>query len=655
MSGFDFDALRDPVAPEPGDRERAGVHARARQMKGRARRTRIAAGATSLVAIVVIALVAVAATRTTEPSITVEGGASTTVPPSTTPNTYGPSTTDARFIPPTTMQDGKVVLPVTLPDGETFTMKYPPAMKIAQLGFAGGINVAGTQVQISYTTIQHAYRNSDKPIHVYRGANGSQVYLFHATQRAGYVGPVVDELAYQFGHWLAVVEAPSGSTGSVDELNRAFWALGLSGTEDANGYLVLHSDTLAIGNAFDGGFGRVPGNNVELASHLYCGQPESDTSAHRRLTNGDGTKGVSWCDGELHVSAGGADNFINLADTQLQISALHQPVGTSPVNAPTTTTTSTTAPSPAHNSPPVSASWVSPDHGWVLEQSGSIAQTTDGGTTWHTVGSLGKGYWDNARIRFIGDSDGFAFGIGTSPLLITHDAGATWIKLDTPFATTYDLSISQGMVYVVGMLPNPNGYFGIWSTPVEHLVWKRDPLSLEIGGGPAPTDQVVLSHSGGWIINVDRTVISGARLSGTHWVAWNPPCTGKNGPAYLSASTPTDLVATCNEGVWGPPQQATTVYFSHDGGTTFTRSVAPGFGPVAAANPTTAIIGGNGTLWRTTNGGRSWSVVARFSNPDAIPSDLGFTTTTQGFVISQNNEFLMTHDAGATWKKVTLP
>ena len=60
---------------------------------------------------------------------------------------------------------------------------------------------------------------------------------------------------------------------------------------------------------------------------------------------------------------------------------------------------------------------------------------------------------------------------------------------------------------------------------------------------------------------------------------------GKNGPAYLAASTATDLVATCNEGVWGPPKQATTVYVSHDGGTTFTRSIAPGFGPVAAASP----------------------------------------------------------------------
>ena len=31
-------------------------------------------------------------------------------------------------------------------------------------------------------------------------------------------------------------------------------------------------------------------------------QPESDTSAHRRFTNGDGSRGVSWCVGDLHVS-----------------------------------------------------------------------------------------------------------------------------------------------------------------------------------------------------------------------------------------------------------------------------------------------------------------------------------------------------------------
>ena len=657
MSGFDFDALRDPLAPEPGSRERARVEARASQLRARNRRARLVVSATSLVAVVAIVFGVLATMRNSGPTLTVEGS-STTLPPVTTPNTYGPSV-EHRFIPPTTTASGKAVLPVTLPDGETFRMTYPPSMNIAQLGFAGGINVSGKQVTISYTTVQHAFNNSDKPVHVYRGANGSKVFLFHASQQPGYVGPDVDVLAYQFGPWLAVVDAPPASAGpgSVGELNRAFWALSLSGTVDANGYLVLHSDSaLAVGNAFDGGFGKVPGNNIELASHLYCGQPGSDTNQPRIFTNGDGTSGVSWCDGDLHVSVGGAKRFWSAAATgQLHVSPLEPPGANASTTTTSPLTTTTTATPNVQSSPAVSASWVSPNRGWAVERSGAIAQTIDGGATWHNVGRLGNGSWENARIRFIGDSDGFAFAIGTAPLLITHDAGATWTNVDTPFAATYDLSISQGMVYVVGMPAKNTGSFGIWSTPVAHLVWKRDPLALPIGAGPAPTEQVVLSGSNGWIVNVNRTVIAGARLSGNHWVSWNPPCLGKNGPAYLSASTATALIATCDEGVWGPPARTQAVYVSHDGGTTFTRTVAPGFGPVAAATPTTAVIGGNGKLWRTSNGGTSWSVVAKFSNPDAIPSDLGFTTSTQGFVTSQSDEFLITHDAGLTWKKVTLP
>ena len=323
---------------------------------------------------------------------------------------------------------------------------------------------------------------------------------------------------------------------------------------------------------------------------------------------------------------------------------------------PTTTTATTHPTTPATQSAPaVSATFVSPNQGFALEQNGRIAATADGGASWKAVGSL-PGNVDNGRIRFIGPSDGFAFTPGQGPLRITHDAGATWINVDTPFVNVYDLAILRGMIYVVGMPPKNTGSFGIWSTPTGHLVWKRDPLALPIGAGPVPTEQIVLAGSGGWILNVNRTVTSGARLSaGNHWSAWNPPCLGKNGPAYLAASTSTNLIATCEEGIWGPPARANALYLSHNGGTTFTGRPAIGYGPVAAASPTTAIIGGNGILWRTTDGGAGWSVVAKFKNAAAIPSDLGFTNTTQGFVIVQNGEMLMTHDGGATWQAATLP
>jgi photosystem II stability/assembly factor-like uncharacterized protein len=318
--------------------------------------------------------------------------------------------------------------------------------------------------------------------------------------------------------------------------------------------------------------------------------------------------------------------------------------------APTTTVTTRVEPTAFA----VSASFVSPDQGFALEENGNIDATTDGGSSWKRVGSIRRpslGF----RIRFIGPSDGFVFGPGTSWLRITHDGGATWINVTTPFTTVEDLAVLRGMIYVVGTAARSTGSFGIWSTPTGHLVWKRDPLALPVGAGPAPTAQVVLSGNGGWILVVSRTVISGASLSGTRWFEWNPPCLGKNGPSYLAASTNSDLIATCQEGVWGPPARANTVYVSHDSGTRFTRHAAPGYGAVAASSPNTAVVGGNGTLWRTTDGGTNWSVVFKSGMPGAVPVDLGFTAPTQGFAVYQFGPMLMTRDAGASWQRATLP
>ena len=129
-----------------------------------------------------------------------------------------------------------------------------------------------------------------------------------------------------------------------------------------------------------------------------------------------------------------------------------------------------------------------------------------------------------------------------------------------------------------------------------------------------------------------------------------------NGPAELTASTSTDLVASCNEDVWGGGPITPAVYFSHDGGTTFHRHAAPIYGLVASPDPATAVVAYGDTLQRTTDNGATWTVAidAHQNNTDAA-YDFGFTTTTQGFAILGNGMMLMTYDAGATWKQVIRP
>jgi photosystem II stability/assembly factor-like uncharacterized protein len=339
--------------------------------------------------------------------------------------------------------------------------------------------------------------------------------------------------------------------------------------------------------------------------------------------------------------------------------------GSTTTGAPTTKpapVTPTTAPTHAITvaAPSVSASFVSPRQGFALERNGRIDTTTDGGQTWHPGGNLGRSGEDEI-IRFIDPSDGFAFQRLNGGLFITHDAGASWIKLTTPFSNVADLAILRGTVYVVALHTGNSVNFQIWSTPVEHLVWKQDPLTLAVGAGPVPSVQIVLAGNTGWIVNSNRTVIAGARLgTNRRWTSWTPPCKAFGGDAGLAASTSTDLVAVCSPGPATPASLAMTsrIELSHDGGTTFTSKTIPDakFGAGGPLSPTadTAVIIDAGDFRRTTNGGTTWQVVATATGSSG-GADFGFTTSTQGFIILANGNMLMTHDAGATWKQVTLP
>src|SRR5262245_40933881 len=234
---------------------------------------------------------------------------------------------------------------------------------------------------------------------------------------------------------------------------RATWARSLSGTLDANGYLVLHADApLSIDNAFDGLFGAptTGADQLEIASHLYCGQAGADTAQHRRFVQGDGTLGVAWCVGDdLHISATGTKSFVDLVDRSLEASAL-EPAPNATVGTTTTTMvppnpTTSTAPPVATPFKAFSASFVSPQHGWVLDTNGTLAETTDGGRSWRDVGVIGG--FDGGRIRFADAMHGFAFNEGQ--MFTTTDGGRSWSATPTPFTGADDLAASGGEVYAV--------------------------------------------------------------------------------------------------------------------------------------------------------------------------------------------------------------
>ncbi len=396
-----------------------------------------------------------------------------------------------------------------------------------------------------------------------------------------------------------------------------------------------------------------------------------------------------------------------------------RPGGTTPVGGPSATTSPAAAtPLPATTpsaAPPsvvpgtpaggpvpagfqvASVTFASPDLGWALGTSTcsappctAILRTSDGGRTWAAIPAPGTPVVQGpaqpgstpgvSGLRFADSLDGWAYG---PDLWATHDGGATWHRVTIPGlssgAVIVALEASAGSVHAVAYETAAQVAVRIASSPVGSDAWTLSPTRVQIGAGPVPQSQLVLSGSAGWLVQVDRTVVGGARLVNGAWVAWTPPCAAVMGPAILAASGPTELVAACDGGIWGTPpsaaQQGEHLYVSHDGGATFvqTGTAVPLDGAAAVASPAAGSVLVAGTtaqaaaLTGSFDGGQTWQTVLQTGKPGrqaAVFTYLGFTTSTQGVALTASGAgtgngqnvgtLYVTRDGGRTWSAVSF-
>jgi len=323
---------------------------------------------------------------------------------------------------------------------------------------------------------------------------------------------------------------------------------------------------------------------------------------------------------------------------------------------------------------PASVTFVSADEGWVLgtgtcsiSPCAAIARTVDGGSTWAEVSAPGaaivpgtdQGTSGISGLRFADARNGWAFG---PDLWATHDGGATWARLTIPGlpadAAIVALASANGTVHAA-VLDGQD--YRVASSPVGADDFRLSAVRVPVGAGPVPSVQLVLSGAAGWLLENDRTVVGGARLVNGAWVAWQPPCADVVGPAFLAASSPTELAAACDVGLWGNPA-GDHLYLSGDGGSAFVESATAVplqmAAQVAAASPSVIVVGGSdatgAVLVGTFDGGRTWTIVARLGAVEI--ADLGFTTAAQGVVITVSADrpasLLVTRDGGRTWGPV---
>lgn len=327
---------------------------------------------------------------------------------------------------------------------------------------------------------------------------------------------------------------------------------------------------------------------------------------------------------------------------------------------------------------PRSVTFVSASDGWVLgsatcagQPCAAIVRTTDGGRTWESIPAPGATINNTATgpsggvsgLRFADTLDGWAFG---PDLWATHDGGSTWRKVTLPAATAdirvWALEAAAGRVHAA--YDGGGGGAMIATSAAGADAWTASPTTVDFGAGPVPSPQLVLHGTSGWLVEVDRTVIGGARLLNGAWSAWQPPCRDANGPALLAAASAGDLVAACDVGVWSTPT-GVHLYVSADGGKTFSEAAAKvpvlDVQAVAEPAPSTVFVAGSlsgigSAIVASADGGRTWAAVhvangARFTY-------LGFTTVGQGVAITSPEngaaELLMTRDGGRTWAPVAF-
>jgi hypothetical protein len=322
---------------------------------------------------------------------------------------------------------------------------------------------------------------------------------------------------------------------------------------------------------------------------------------------------------------------------------------------------------------PVSVTFVSLRTGWVLGTAPcasppctSLLRTNDGGKTWVGLPAprtpLSQGLNPGVReVRFANLLDGWAFG---PELWATHDGGGHWHRITlngvTAGSPVMALEAASGLVHAAVI---DAGVVRIETSPAHQDGWTASPTTMPTGAGPVPSPQIVLQGTTGWLLENDRTVVSGARLVQGRWVPWQPPCSAAGGPATLAASSATAMVAVCDEGVWTGPAIAVRVYASNDGGTTFHQVATLTPTPssvmlVASPSPQTIVVGvytNQLMLKASFDGGATWKTVAHAQQPGSW-ADLGFTSPTQGVAVLSSTAtqatLLMTLDGGQTWNPV---
>lgn len=269
-----------------------------------------------------------------------------------------------------------------------------------------------------------------------------------------------------------------------------------------------------------------------------------------------------------------------------------------------------------------------------------------------------------SEVRFADPLDGWAFG---PDLFVTHDGARTWQRVAIT-GSVRQLETSGGYVEAVVSSCAPSGCSG--RLRLEQAAVTGGPFKTVLtSSAPHSSSELSVQAGVGFVVfGVSQVYATENVANGAGWKPFPNPCASvKN---FILASIVAPNTTTLDSVCWGNGAAGSStkdVVVTRDGKSRVVGRTPLGGLPLAiAATPSGRTIvvassSGASMLYRSANGGRSWSTVAYFGDGGYGFNDLGFTTATQGFVMrgapfiwrfADFDEMLMTHDAGATWHRV---
>lgn len=274
-----------------------------------------------------------------------------------------------------------------------------------------------------------------------------------------------------------------------------------------------------------------------------------------------------------------------------------------------------------------------------------LVRSADGGRTWSRIPGPPHLSMD-ARVAFADARDGWVAASGYTDsrgsMYTTHDGGMHWHRV--AIAPVHGLLVADARVYVVtGAIPHA----ALWSSPADRDAFVRL--------GPAAGDTLT-SAAGVVYAYLDKSPVQDvSRLtvaSTTRFDTLGLPCRHTFSVAFAAENT-RRFVVVCG-GEPGTGNQLKTAYASVDGGRTWQRIPAPGFGgyvEVGAAGAAGVFMTGDRMPVVQSRNERAWPT-ALLTDGDGF-SDVAFVDRIHGVVVGEGYglQLFLTDNGGRTWRR----